>query len=209
MIEDFKKYVSENATSPEVKGYLKSLVTPDLVTSYLDTDEGKKILQPRVDSHFTKGLETWKQNNLQKVLDEHANKVIAEKYPDETPEQKRIRELEQRIEQSESARTRESLKNKALSIATQEGLPADLVDYFVGQDESATINNINKFKTVFASALKDAVEGKFKDGGRKPAQGESQPRNEMQVLEAELEKATTIEQKVALRNKIYNLKLKG
>ena len=41
--------------------------TTDGVESFLNTDEGKKMLQPKLDTNFAKGLDTWQKNNLDKI----------------------------------------------------------------------------------------------------------------------------------------------
>jgi len=167
-LDDIKKYLQENKDTAEVREYIKGLITPEKVSEYLETEEGRKLIQPKIDANFTKGLETWKTNNLQKMLDEHANKVIEEKFPAESTEQKQLRELQQRFEKLEKEKTKEALKSKALTLATQKNLPIDVVDYFVGQDEESTISNISKFENVFNNSVKAIVENKFKEGGRKP-----------------------------------------
>jgi hypothetical protein len=70
-----KKFIEDNQNNQEVHNYLRGLyLTPESVASFLDTPEGKKLLQPRLDQHFTKGLETWKEKTLPSLLDEEIKK---------------------------------------------------------------------------------------------------------------------------------------
>lgn len=168
-LEEIKKFLEENKDTEEVKGYLAGLTkpTPEGVKAFLDTAEGKKLLQPRLDQHFTKGLETWKNNNLSTLLDDE----IKKKFPGETEEQKRLRKLEEELAQERQARVKSELVNKATTLATQKGLPVEIIGYFVGQDEDTTVNNLTALESIWQQALEKAVEAKFKDSGRSPNPG--------------------------------------
>lgn len=164
-----KQLIDQNKDNQEVQNYLKGLnpITPEGVTAFLDTEAGKKVLQPRLDSHFTKGLETWKNNNLTSLLDEE----IKKKFPGETEEQKRLRNLEDELTKERQARLKSELVNKATTLATQKGLPVEIISYFVGQDEETTTNNLTALENIWQQALEKAVEAKFKDSGRSPNPG--------------------------------------
>lgn len=164
-----KQLIDQNKDNQEVQNYLKGLnpITPEGVTAFLDTEAGKKVLQPRLDSHFTKGLDTWKNNNLSGLLDEE----IKKKFPGETEEQKRLRNLEDELTKERQARLKSELVNKATTLATQKGLPVEIISYFVGQDEETTTNNLTALENIWQQALEKAVEAKFKDSGRSPNPG--------------------------------------
>lgn len=167
-LEELKKFLEENKDNQEIMGYLRGLIlTPEGVAAYLDTAEGKKILQPRLDAHFTKGLETWKEKTLPGLIDEE----IKKKFPAETEEQKRLRKLEDELAKERQARLKSELLNKASTLATQKGLPVDLVAYFVGQDEESTTNNLTALENIWQQNLEKAVEAKFKESGRLPNPG--------------------------------------
>lgn len=201
-LEELKKFLEENKDNQEVQNYLRGLyLTPESVTSFLDTPEGKKLLQPRLDQHFTKGLETWKQNNLQKLIDDE----ISKRFPDETEEQKLLKKLQADLEAEKQARLREALRNKAITTATEKGLPVSLIDHFLGQDEEATLANIEKFQSVFQEHLEKAVAEKFKDNGRSPNTGGGAPKTTLEQLQEQLKTATRLDERIAIRNKIFEL----
>ena len=202
-INEVKAFIESNKDNPEVTAYIGGFITPDRVKGFLDTEDGRKVLQPKLDGHFTKGLETWKANSLPKLIEDE----ISKRFTAETPEQKKIRELEQKWEQAESARVRESLLNKATKEATQKGLPLDIIDHFVGQDEDSTVAALAKLETAWQAALQSAVEGKFRENGRTPPKGDA-PKGKLEELEAQLAKATRLEDKISLRNQIHELKQK-
>ncbi len=185
--EEVKKFLEDNKDTEEVKNYLAGLAkpTPEGVNAFLDTPEGKKLLQPRLDQHFTKGLETWKEKTLPGLIEEE----ISKRYPEETKEQKALKKLQADLEAEKQARLKESLRNKAITAATEKGLPVALVDHFLGQDEETTLANIGKFEAVFQEHLKTAVEAKFKENGRTPPNtGGGDPNNKGGEFGAQLAK---------------------
>lgn len=153
--EAFKKFVNER------------YITKDAVKAFLETPDGKKLIQPLLDSYFAKGLETWKEKTLPGILDEK----IKEKFPDETPEQKRLRNLEDELAKERQGRIKSELLNKATQIATQKGLPIEVVQYFVGQDEDTTLTNLGLLEAAWQRHTEKVVSEKFKDNGRQPEPG--------------------------------------
>lgn len=168
-LEELKQFIEANKDNQEVQNYLKGLfpLTPEGVTAFLESEEGKRLLQPKLDAHFTKGLETWKEKTLPTLLDDE----IKKKFPGETEEQKRLRKLEEELAKERQARVKSELVNKATTLATQKGLPVEIVSYFVGQDEDSTVNNLTALETIWQQNLEKAVEAKFKESGRTPNSG--------------------------------------
>ena len=167
-LEELKKFLEENKDNQEVQNYLRGLImTPEGVNAFLDTEAGRKLLQPKLDQHFTKGLETWKEKTLPTLLEEE----IKKRFPAETEEQKRLRKLEEELAKERQARVKSELINKATTLATQKGLPVELVAYFVGQDEESTTNNLTALENIWQQHLQKAVEEKFKESGRTPNPG--------------------------------------
>ncbi|MED4820491.1 DUF4355 domain-containing protein [Bacillus atrophaeus] len=175
-LEEVKKFLEENKDNEEVKAFVGELsaVSADKVEGFLETDEGKRLIQPRLDSYFTKGLETWKSNHLEGLVDSK----VKELYPEETEEQKRIRKLEKELEDQKTAAQREKLLNKAVSYASEKQLPSGVVEFFIGEDEDSTMKNLGVFEEKYTAALQAAIDGKFKENGRDIDSGSSTPTNQ-------------------------------
>ncbi|OEI75453.1 hypothetical protein BG616_15135 [Bacillus subtilis] len=175
-LDEVKKFLEENKENEEVKAFVGELsaVSADKVEGFLETDEGKRLIQPRLDSHFTKGLETWKANNLDALVDAK----VKELYPEETEEQKRIRKLEKELEDQKTAAQREKLLNKAVSYASEKQLPAAVVEFFIGEDEESTMKNLGAFEEKYNAALQKAIESKFQENGRDVQSGSNEPTNQ-------------------------------
>ena len=163
-LDAIKKYFADNKDQAELVAYLGELSTPtaEKVENFLDSAEGKKLLQPRLDSNFTKGLNTWKEKNLDKLVEEEVKK----RNPEETTEQKELRKLREEIEGERKARNREALVNKALKTADEKALPKGLIDFFIGEDEDGTTANLSKLEEEYNKAVQAAVDSKFKESGR-------------------------------------------
>ncbi|AOZ88137.1 hypothetical protein BK049_05105 [Bacillus xiamenensis] len=168
-IEEIKQFLEQNKENEEVKAFVGELsaVSVDKVKGFLETEEGKKFLQPRLDQHFTKGLDTWKANNLEKIVEEEVSK----RNPSKTPEQIEVEKLRKEIEAERAARNRETLVNKALKAADEKKLPKDVIDFFIGENEDSTLENLNKLEESFNAAVQAAVDVKFKESGREIERG--------------------------------------
>jgi DNA-binding transcriptional MerR regulator len=164
-LKEIKDYFAEH--KDEFENYVGEIL-PDRVKPYLETEEGQKILRPYVDKNFDKGLKTWQENNLKKVIDDE----IAKRYPPETEEKKALRELQQKFEQLDKEKRTEQQRNKAITYATQKGLPLDIIDHFVGDDDDKTTENLSKLEKSFTEHLRKTVDGVFKAGGSKPGGAE-------------------------------------
>ena len=163
-LQELKQYLESNKDNSDVQAVINEFktVSEEDVRSYLDTDEGKRFIQPTLDRYHNKSLQTWKDNNLQNLVEDE----VAKRNPQETEEQKRIRKLEEELENRDKAAARKDLETKALKIAQEKQLPIDLVNYFVGEDEDTTSENLDKLKAQIESSVQAQVDQRFKDGGR-------------------------------------------
>lgn len=144
----------------------------DMFKEKINTDKDfKSFVDSLKDQHLNKGLETWKQNNLQKLIDEK----IKELYPEDDPKDTELKKLQQEMENMKKEKIKEQLTNKALKIATEKGLPTDLVDYFIGQDEESTNKNLETLEKVFTDKLETTVKERLKDNSYTPPSGGSDP----------------------------------
>lgn len=200
-LEDIKKYFEENKDQEEVKNYLQGLskVTSEGVESFLDTDEGKKLLQPRLDKYFNQGLETFKLKSMPKFIDEE----IKKRFPEKDEKDIELEKIRSEFEQMKREKTRESLTNKAIKFANENKLPVDLVDYLVSDDEEKTNTNLNKFKEVWSGQLQTVKDELIKGNGVNLKDG-----NKPTTITYDQLKAMSREEIDALDPKVINEALK-
>lgn len=164
-LETVKKFLTDNKDNDEVRAYLSGLnpLTVDGVQKFLrESADGKSWLDSEKDKHSGKSLDTWKANNLQKLIDDE----VAKRNPTKTPEQIELEKLRKEIEDERKARNRETLVNKALKVAKEKNLPDGIIDFFIAEDEDGTTANLSKLEEEYNKAVQAAVDAKFKENGR-------------------------------------------
>jgi hypothetical protein len=166
-INEVRQFIESNKGNQDVQSFIRGFYSTDGVTAFLDSEDGKKILQPRLDQHFSKSLDTWKQNNLSKIIEDE----ISKKYPAETEEQKRLKKLETELMEERSARVRADLRNKTVTVLNEKKLPLELLDFVTGENEEVTNKRVEALEKVFKKTVDSLAEERFKNGGRAPGQG--------------------------------------
>ncbi|CAC5858814.1 TPA: DUF4355 domain-containing protein [Staphylococcus aureus] len=163
-IEEVKSFFEEHKDDKEVKDYLNGLktVSVDDVKGFLDTEEGKRFIQPELDRYHSKGSESWKEKNLEDLIEQEVRK----RNPEQSEEQKRISALEQELEKRDAEAKREKLRSNALGKAQELNLPTSLVDRFLGDSDEDTEQNLKALKETFDKYVQKGVESKFKSSGR-------------------------------------------
>lgn len=146
--DEVKNYFEANKDSEDVKSFLGGFSNLDVFKEKINTDPTfKSFLDSEKDKHYTKALDTWKTNNLEKLVDEKVNQL----YPKADPKDTELAKLKQQLDQIQKDATRKDLTNKAYKIATEKKLPTDLVDYFIGNDEDSTLQNIDKLSQILSA----------------------------------------------------------
>ncbi|MEH7723721.1 DUF4355 domain-containing protein [Bacillus velezensis] len=166
-LEDVKQFFEEQQDNDEVKQYLQGLqpVTLDGVKQFVESDEdAKKWMQSQKDRFFSTSLNSWMESTFPQKLEEE----IKKRYPDETPEQKRIRELELKNEEFERNARIEKMKSIALKTASDKKIPADLIDLLVSDNEEVTLGNLTKFEESMKPYIQEQVEDRLKNSSYTP-----------------------------------------
>ena len=178
--EDVKKFLADNKDSEDFKALIGEVVqpaapeqkplTPDLVNEYLQTAEGKALIQPMMDKRVTDAIKTYRENNFEKELKEQVAKEILKMNPQETPEQKQIRELREAVEKERSAREHDTLVRQIVEECAKRQLPTFWVEDFKGD----TLDEAKVFMGKVENSYKD-LENKVKNeplsSGYRPGSG--------------------------------------
>lgn len=115
-----------------------------------------KEIQGLVDSKVTKGIETFKTNSMQKLIEAE---VLKRTGNNETEEQKAIRELKEKLENMEKEKTRAQMISKYKDTLTEKKIPTKLIDFVLGEDDETTNANI----TLFENSMKEFIEKNVQD----------------------------------------------
>ena len=161
-LKDITTFLEQNADKDEVKAYIKGFYSADKLTPFLDSDEGMRILQPKLDKYHTKGLESWKEKNLNTIVEQE----ISKRYPPQTEEQKRLKALEDEINQQKTLAQREKIKNIAITKLNESKLPLELSDIILADDEETLTKKYETIKKIWDKELNDRVNAEIKKNGR-------------------------------------------
>ncbi|NFN17320.1 DUF4355 domain-containing protein [Clostridium botulinum] len=140
-LEQFKNALENNL---EVKGYYDSIVD--------------KSVSKRLD----KGIESWKTNNLENIIDEEINK----RYPQKTEAEIKFEEQQEQLEKAMEEKRQLELQIKYQTIMAENNLPMEILDFVAGKDVETTISNIERFKsttdTYIAKKVQDGIEERLR-----------------------------------------------
>ena len=142
--------------------------TNETFNDWVKTDDGKKALQPHLDKYFTKGLDSWKENNLEKIYQER----YAAENPGETKEMKMIRELQAKLSKQEAQAHQAEMNGVAINELSEKNLPVEFAEYLRGTTAEETKMNVLEFENLFNKHVQAFVEGKIK-----PTKTEAMPEN--------------------------------
>ena len=124
-LEDFKKVITDNK---EVKGYYTS----------------------EKDRAVSKGIETFKSNNLPKLIDEELKKKSNEGLSEEAIQ---LKELQAKFEALEKEKTISELKGKYTKLLVEKGLNAELIDFVFNEDEEIFNSNVDKINSIIENSI--------------------------------------------------------
>lgn len=124
-LEDFKKAIADNK---EIRGYYTS----------------------EKDRAVTKGIETFKSNNLQKLIDEELKKKSNEGLSEEAIQ---LKELQAKFEALEKEKTISELKGKYTKLLSEKGLSTELVDFVFNEDEEIFNSNVDKINSIIENSI--------------------------------------------------------
>lgn len=139
-LQDIKQFLETNKENVEVKTYLDSFKveiqpTLEVFKNKIETDkEFKSFIDSANDTYFKKAHRTWEENNLEKLI----NDEVKKRFPEKDEKEILIEQLKAENEKMKKEALFNTLKNKALEVANEKGLPVSLIDRFVGEDENST-----------------------------------------------------------------------
>ena len=171
-IEEIKSFIESNKDSEEVKGLLSAYQTPitlDTVKGYLEKEaDGIAFLQSYTDKKVTQGITSYKQNNLQKLIEEE----IAKRNPQKSAEQIKMEELQREIEAMKRESALKDLKLRFTDELASKNM-LGFSDYLlIGEDEETVKNNIAKFEELLNPLVDNLVNEKLKASSKVPPKGD-------------------------------------
>ena len=152
--------VEDNAQIDEIilgNGFAKPITDVDGLNSLLASN---KELQGLFDKKVTTGIENFKKNGMQKLIEAE---VLKRTGKDETPEQKEIRELKERLDKADKEKARAEMVAKFKDVLTEKKIPSNMIDFLLAQDEETTGANIELFQNSMKQYIDSEVKAKLGD----------------------------------------------
>jgi DNA-binding ferritin-like protein (Dps family) len=206
--DEVLKAIEEGKDSEEVKKFLTAMLdkygkkelTGDEVNAFLDTEDGKKLIQPRIDTVVTKALQTrdksWEEKNKDAIEKEVKKRVadeVLKMNPQEEPWQKEMRELKEKMDQKDKDYARSELKRQITEEAAKMGIdPFFLEDYIPETIEAGKLylkrisDHNKKVKEAVVNEL--VASGQYKPNGEKRKDD-----NKIDLGKLSVEEATKLE----------------
>ncbi|MDV3426656.1 MAG: DUF4355 domain-containing protein [Bacillota bacterium] len=163
--------IDENLKGVETIGKLfEKGLSIDQVKTFLESDEtGKQYLQSYADTKVTKGIQSWKDNNLNKLVQAE----LLKQNPSKTPEQLQIEELTKRFEEEQQQRKLSEQKSKLKDELREKNVDPRIIDLLINKDEDITRANVALYLDANKNYVQKEVENRIKDGQYTPPGSET------------------------------------
>lgn len=175
-INEIKTYIESNKDSDDVKEFIGGFQQPAdekaIIDKYRASVDFKKEQLTEGDRRVTQAIDKFQKETMPK----HIEAEIKKRFPDETPEQKALREMKAELDTIRTEKRREEIKNKALQALASKKLDASLTEFITADDDDQLSAKVEKLNDIFKATIEKAVNDRLKiSGSNPPASGEKLP----------------------------------
>ena len=146
-------------------GFAKPITDVEGLNKLLESD---KSLQGLFDKKVTTGIENFKKNGMQKIIEAE---VLKRTGKNETPEQKEIRELKERLDKADKEKAKAEMISKYKDVLTEKKIPSKMIDFLLAQDDETTEANIELFENSMKQYIETGIKAKLGDSEYTPPTG--------------------------------------
>lgn len=158
----------DNADIDEIilsNGFAKPITDVEGLNKLLESD---KSLQGLFDKKVTTGIENFKKNGMQKIIEAE---VLKRTGKNETPEQKEIRELKERLDKADKEKSKAEMISKYKDVLAEKKIPSNMIDFLLAQDDETTEANIELFENSMKQYIETGIKAKLGDSEYTPPTG--------------------------------------
>ena len=158
----------DNADIDEIilsNGFAKPITDVEDLNKLLESD---KSLQGLFDKKVTTGIENFKKNGMQKIIEAE---VLKRTGKNETPEQKEIRELKERLDKADKEKAKAEMISKYKDVLTEKKIPSNMIDFLLAEDDETTGANIELFENSMKQYIETGIKAKLGDSEYTPPTG--------------------------------------
>lgn len=174
LLEWLKSNVKDDADMNEATQLVEAVteVTPERAAELAKDKEVRRIIDAEISRAVERHDERFREEKLPKLLDEERANIRKELNPEETPQDKAVRELTEKLNRMEQEKAtverREQLRKKASELGISEiGLSPDDIEPFVSMGDNAgeyLESFVTKAKEGWTSTLDQRLKEKFSGG---------------------------------------------
>lgn len=160
--------VDDNADIDEIilsNGFAKPITDVEGLNKLLESD---KSLQGLFDKKVTTGIENFKKNGMQKLIEAE---VLKRTGKNETPEQKEIRELKERLDKADKEKSKAEMISKYKDVLAEKKIPSNMIDFLLAEDDETTGANIELFENSMKQYIETGIKAKLGDSEYTPPTG--------------------------------------
>ena len=174
---DDNALIDENLRSNEnFNQFVKDSFSLDTLKSKENDAEFKSYLDSIKDVHTNTALETWKKNNLEKLI----NAEILKRNPKKTDQDLRLEAMEKQLNEERGRREMAELKAKFKEEFVD--IPAKVLQMLVQNDEEITRANLSILKSEIgksnADKIQAEVEKRLKESNYQPPSDDAQQKKD-------------------------------
>ena len=158
----------DNADIDEIilsNGFAKPITDVEGLNKLLESD---KSLQGLFDKKVTTGIENFKKNGMQKLIEAE---VLKRTGKNETPEEKEIRELKERLDKADKEKAKAETISKYKDVLTEKKIPSNMIDFLLAEDDETTGANIELFENSMKQYIETGIKAKLGDSEYTPPTG--------------------------------------
>lgn len=160
--------------------FAKSLTSLDNFKRLVgENGDFRSFMDGEKDKHYSKALETWKANNLQKLVQAELLKAN----PQKTPEQLQIEELTMKFEEEQKQRRVSEQKSRLKDEYREQNIDPRIIELLISDDEEVTKANVKIYMDANKAYIQKQVEERIKAGEYTPPGGEA---DKQKALENEI-----------------------
>lgn len=188
-LEDVQEFFAKNSENEDVKNYLSELgvgtgngngeeLAPEVLEKKIEEDETwKKWFLSRTDKRVSDAIKThdvkW-EDKVKRIQKEAENEVMERLAPKQTPEQKRLAEMELKMATVEKERHRDKMLIATQKYASMYGLSDDIkgnIEFFVHDDEDKIKEHFEFFKQAMEYKVDEGKNSILKKHAYEPVDG--------------------------------------
>jgi len=151
-LDNVKKFLAENEAGTEYHGNTLATAKKDAIDKHMSSEEYLAAVKKAVD-----------------IKEEEVRKEFNK---DLTPDQKKIKELEEKQKNMDSMLLQKEISFEAAGLLQDKKLHKDMLEFLIdGTSIETTKSNVEKMSTLVDTLVKQGVEAEFKKIGRDPNKG--------------------------------------